>query len=413
MFWIVAVALALVCGGGIALALLGRGRTEAALERFDLAIYRDQLAAVDRDLARGVVTPEEAERLRVEIKRRILEADRAAESGTATAAAPAALSGAVAVASVVVVAGGALWLYDAIGAPGYPDLPLERRIAEATARAAERPSQAEAEKEVPPTPAPEPSEEFAGLMEKLRAAVAERPDDLRGQQLLAQNEARLGRFAEAHAAQERVLAILGDEAQASDWADYADLLILAAGGYVSPEAEVALGQALARDPRNGTARYYTGLMQMQTGRPDLGFQTWERLLRESRPEAPWVPPIRAQIEEAAMRAGIEYRVPPMGAGGGGGAVPSGPGPTAADIEAAGEMSASDRMAMIESMVQGLNERLATEGGPPEDWARLIRAYGVLGRQEAAAAIWEEAQSVFEPSQLVPVLQAARDAGVAQ
>jgi cytochrome c-type biogenesis protein CcmH len=273
--------------------------------------------------------------------------------------------------------------------------------------AATRPRQAAAEAQIPPSPAPEVSPDFVTLMERLRTAVAERPGDLQGHVLLARNEAALGNFAPAHAAQARVLELKGAAATAGDWADYADLLILAAGGYVSPEAEAALEQALARDPANGTARYYVGLMQMQIGRPDRGFRIWEALLRESGSEAPWVEPIRAQIEEAAFRAGVDYSLPPLD---------SAPvrGPSAADVAAAGEMTAEDRMAMIENMVQGLSERLATEGGPPEDWARLIRALGVLRRTDEAAAIWAEAQRVFtDQVALIPVLQAARDAGVAQ
>jgi len=38
--------------------------------------------------------------------------------------------------------------------------------------------------------------------------------------------------------------------------------------------------------------------------------------------------------------------------------------------------------------------LATEGGTPQEWARLIGAYGVLGDRARAEAIWNEAQSVF-------------------
>jgi cytochrome c-type biogenesis protein CcmH len=46
------------------------------------------------------------------------------------------------------------------------------------------------------------------------------------------------------------------------------------------------------------------------------------------------------------------------------------------------------------MVSGLAERLSTEGGPPEDWARLIGAFVVLGRVEDAQAIYDEALDVF-------------------
>ena len=404
-FWIVAAALAAMAAALLALALLRRRGDEAGLAGFDLSVYRDQLAAVDRDLARGTVTEDEADRLRIEIKRRILEADRGADDGPVGTAPRTASLAAAALAALAVV-GGSLWLYGQIGAPGYPDLPLQARLQMAEEARANRPAQAVAEAELPERPAPEADPAFRELMDRLRTAVAERPDELQGQELLARNEARLGRFAAAHEAQAAVLRIKGADATAADYADYADLLILAAGGYVSPEAERALEAALARDPRNGTARYYMGVMHMQTGRPDRAFRVWRALLEESGPEAPWVPPIRAQIMDAARRAGVDYTLPSQDA--------PARGPSTADIEAAEDMSPEARMEMIRGMVSSLSERLATEGGPPEDWARLIRAHGVLGNRAAAAAIWAEAQQVFDdPVARIPILRAARDAGVAQ
>jgi cytochrome c-type biogenesis protein CcmH len=50
--------------------------------------------------------------------------------------------------------------------------------------------------------------------------------------------------------------------------------------------------------------------------------------------------------------------------------------------------------MISGMVSGLADRLATEGGPANDWARLITAYGALGDIDNARMIWVEAQDVF-------------------
>jgi cytochrome c-type biogenesis protein CcmH len=206
----------------------------------------------------------------------------------------------------------------------------------------------------------------------------------------------------------------GDEATADDYGTLADLMILTVNGYVSPEAEAALKTALQMDPRNGPARYYSGLMYAQNGRPDLAFRIWRGLLEESRPEAPWYPPIAAQIEQLAGLAGVRYErptapvMPPAG-------MPPGRGPTAADMAAASDMTAEDRQAMIRSMVDGLAERLADEGGPPTDWARLITALGVLGDTDRAGAIWTEAQSVFADSdEAMAILRpAAEGAGVAQ
>jgi cytochrome c-type biogenesis protein CcmH len=162
--------------------------------------------------------------------------------------------------------------------------------------------------------------------------------------------------------------------------DLAELMILAAGGYVSPEAEAALARGLARDPGSPVGRYYAGLAALQRGRADLAFPIWSRLLAEGPPDAPWVAAIEAEIGEVARLAGR----PP----------PDVPGPGAAELEAAEGMDPEARTAMIEGMVDQLSERLATEGGPPEDWAQLIRSLGVLGRREAAAAIAAEARTVF-------------------
>ena len=69
--------------------------------------------------------------------------------------------------------------------------------------------------------------------------------------------------------------------------------------------------------------------------------------------------------------------------------------------------------MIGGMVSGLAQRLATDGGPAQDWARLIRAYGILGDLDAARTVWTEAQQVFVSSMrgMEILTNAARDAGV--
>jgi cytochrome c-type biogenesis protein CcmH len=238
--------------------------------------------------------------------------------------------------------------------------------------------------------------------------VAERPNDAEGLALLARHEASLGNLAAAHAAQARLVAVKGEAATAADFADLADLRILAAGGYVSPEAEAALTEALARDPRNPVARYYSGLMHAQTGRPDLAFRFWSALLAEGPPDAPWIAPIRAQIEEIAWLAGQHnFRLPPEG--------PPPPGPTAEQMEAAQGMTPQERQDMIRGMVGALAERLATEGGPAEDWARLIRAYAVLGEAERVAPVVAEARTRFagDAAGLGVIEAAARDAGIAE
>ena len=243
-------------------------------------------------------------------------------------------------------------------------------------------------------------------MTKLRQAVQDRPDDQRGLELLARNEAAMGNLTAAKDAQAALLALRGNAATAEDHAALAELMIMSAGGYVSPEAEQVLARSLALDPANGTARYYTGTMFAQIGRFDRTFILWRRLLEQSPPDAPWVAPLRAQLPDVADRAGVRYTLPPAA---------TAPGPTGADIAAAAEMTAQDRQAMIEGMVDQLGARLAQDGGPAEDWARLITSLAQIGRTEQAREIYAEAQTRFagRTVELSGLRQAAVEAGVGE
>lgn len=407
-FWIAVAGIGLAVTALLVAALMRARVTGEPAAAYDLRVYRDQLREVDRDLARGVIAPGDAERLRTEVSRRVLEADRALAAGAETDAAPRGATLAVAGLVALVMLGGA-WTYVRLGAPGYGDLPIALRLAAADEIYRTRPGQAEAEMQAAAlAPAlPQPDASFLALMTKLRAAVKDRPDDLQGHRLLARNEAGLGNYAAAAAAQVRVIAIAGPDAVAEDHAALAELMIMAAGGYVSPEAEAELTQALRLDPGNGTAAYYAGLMFAQVGRPDRSFALWAPLLQRSDPRDPWVVPLRAQIEQVAGEAGeINYVLPPETVA---------PGPTAGDIAASADMTPEARAEMIRGMVTQLSDRLANEGGTAEEWARLIGAYGVLGEQERAGAIWAEAQTRFadRADDLALVRAAAVTAGVAE
>lgn len=408
IFWITAGAMVLAVTALLVAALL-RGRVDGApVAAYDLQVYRDQLAEVDRDLGRGVIGAEDAARLRTEVSRRVLDADRAMKAAQTGDAGPGAGRAAIAL-TVAITVIGTIAGYWQLGAPGYPDMPLQARIAMAEEARLTRPTQAEQEAKVPATPRTDADPNLLALMDKLRVAVAGRPDDLRGQELLARNEAGLGNYIAAYRAQAQVITIKADAATADDFATLAELQILAASGYVSPEAEKALTEALRRDAKNGLAQYYSGLMLAQIGRPDTAFQIWRGLLENSSVQDPWFAPLQAQIAGLASFAGVHYTPP------GASTAPMMPGPGEADMAAAADMSDADRQAMIEGMVGKLSSRLATEGGSAQEWARLIGAYGVLKRPEEAKAAWAKAQTTFSnsPDDLATVRAAAEAAGVAE
>jgi cytochrome c-type biogenesis protein CcmH len=408
-FWLITFVLAAGACSLLAFALWRGHEGARPAAEFDLNVYRDQLSEVERDRARGVIDNDDAERLSNEISRRILAADKALQEDHADLRSPVAMRyGAIAVLGAVLV-GGSFYLYRDLGAPGYGDLALATRIQAAKVARAERPSQETAEASLPAAGIdPNAPKSYIELIEKLREAVQQRPDDIEGAKLLALHEMRLGNAAAAHVAQADVIRLKDSDATAEDYATYADMLVIAAGGYVSPLAERALAMTLQKDPKNGVARYYSGLMMLQVGRPDVAFRAWATLLQESPDDAGWVPPIREQIEELAFRAGVEYELPPLRDA-------SLTGPSAEDIQNAEELSEEDRQEMIRGMVSQLSDRLATEGGSPEEWARLISALSVLGDADQAALIWQNAKDVFgdRPDALAIVHETARRIGVTQ
>ena len=407
LFWAVALAMVLAVSG-LMVAALARPRGAAEAADHDLQVYRDQLKEVDRDLARGLIGEDEAARLRVEIGRRVLAADAAVQAGTqAGTAGPGRGALAAVMALVVLGVGGGVYLWQ--GAPGYGDLPLSVRLQEAEDRRATRPDQAAAEEQaradLPPAPLSGDPRHLE-LLDRLRTVMKERPNDLQGQELLARNEAMVGNYTAAAQAQAMVVALKGPVATAADLAMQAELMIMAAGGYVSPQAESVLAAALDKDRSNGSARYYSGLMLLQTGRPDLAFRFWAPLWEGSSPDDPWVDALRAQLPDVAFMAGQHrYQMPELRA-------PL-PGPDAAALEAARDMSPEDRQAMIRGMVDGLMNRLASEGGTAPEWARLIRALGVLGDLDRAKAIHAEALTRFagRDADLAEIAAAAAEAGL--
>lgn len=407
MFWILTVAMTAMVAAAI-LRPFFRGAATAVAEpaaAYDLGVYRDQLREVDRDVARGVLTEPEAERLKTEIGRKILDADRAMAARQAVPPGRTARPW-IAAALLVAVLGTSAAVYWRLGAPAMPDLPLGARIAAADERLRDLPAQAEAEARAPARPKPQPDPDYLRLIEQLRAAVAQRPGDLQGLALLAEHEGRLGNTAAARQAQERLIAARGTDARPLDHTRLAALMIEAAGGVVSAEARAQIETALRIDPENGQARYLQGLMYAQNDRPDIAFGIWRELLENGPADAPWTAPIRQLIPDLAWLAGQPDYQPPE-------AAPALPGPDAAAMAAAGEMTPEEQQAMIAGMVQNLETRLATEGGTPDEWARLITSLVRIGNEARAREILAEARTRFAatPPASAVIEAAAAEAGL--
>ena len=73
-FWIIAFGLGALVAAAMIMAMNLRGKAGMETGQ-DVQVYKHQLSDIDRDVARGVISSEEAEQSRIEVSRRLLLAD--------------------------------------------------------------------------------------------------------------------------------------------------------------------------------------------------------------------------------------------------------------------------------------------------------------------------------------------------
>lgn len=342
LFWVVAALLTLAACLAVLLPLVRHPSAADAGKSHDLEVYRDQLGEVERDASRGLIGAAEAEQARAEIGRRILRlgvSDRAAAPASPAPAMRAA--GMAAVLAVPLVAWG---LYAFLGSPDLPSQPLQERLAK--------------------NPADSSVDE---LVARAEAFLSANPKDGRGWDVLAPIYLRIGRAADAVIAYRNTIAING--ATAARESGLGEAIAMAAGGMVSAEAEAAFKRALALEAGNAKAHFYLASALAQEGNLDEAASAWRAMLGALPADSPWRSPTEQAIAEAERRMGV---------------VAGGPkGPSQDEIDAAAQMSAEDRAAMIETMVAQLDERLRANPRDAEGWRRLVRSHQVLGNADAA------------------------------
>lgn len=360
--------------------LARRGAPAPSRQELDLGIYCQQLAEVDHDVERGLLAPAEAEAARTEVKRRMLatsgEGDGAEETAAATRPKAAARHRFIAATCALSIPLAALGLYLIVGAPDEGDQPLAaRRTAMAgIAAGAEGRDQGQGQGE-----ALSMDQAVAQLAQRMEG----RPDDLEGWALLGRAYLGMGRFADAATALGRARALAPDRPEIA--AAFGEAQVAAGEGQVTPDAASAFAAALERDPREPRARFYLGLAKAQRGDVAGALQDWVDLVAISPADAPWLASVREEIAKATAELGVDIAtVRPSPQAIALGAAPAAPGPSAADVQAAEQMSEGDRGQMIRSMVERLAARLKDNPDDRQGWLRLARAYQVLGDPAKAA-----------------------------
>ena len=223
----------------------------------ELAIYRDQLAEIERERAAGTLPGNEAAAARIEVERRILAAG---DHPPPAAHADATLHKLLPPALALIIPLLALGLYLQVGRPGLPAAPF-----------------------------------IAG---KQQPAATDEPLSL--EKLLATARARLANQPDDPDA----LSALGEA------------LTLEANGTVTQPAVDAFNKALALSRQEGQpddprALYYLGLHEAQSGDSRAALARWRDLLAKSPPNAPFLPMLRAEIERVAKAAGVDVPAMPQ------------------------------------------------------------------------------------------------------
>ena len=207
------------------------------------------------------------------------------------------------------------------------------------------------------------------LVIQLKEILKNRPNDLKGYNLLVENSARLGDFKTAYYAMEHIIQNINPTVNASDYSKLSELMIAATDGYISIEAENNLVKSLHLDGSNKRARYYYGLLKLQKNKLEEGYKIWKNLLKEETEESPWSQLIKQDIVRLENLIKTQKNI---------------------------EMT-EDQKDMIYNMVSNLNERIESEGGTFEEWFKLIRSYLVLGENELALERFTKAKDIFKNS----------------
>jgi cytochrome c-type biogenesis protein CcmH len=340
-------ALTLVSLAALFMPLWRSWRASEERPRFDRAVYRAQLAELDRDAARGVISGPDIAATRLEIERRLLAAD-------STVSAPARLGSSrhLAIAAALIIIGGAGLMYLRLGAPGIPDIPFAQRHEAVSGQTA---AQARTAKEA------------AALAARLQTDPSNAGDWL----AYARAKAELGDWQTAADAFGHAVA-LGRTAP-DILAGQGEMLVMAANGVVGPAARAAFDQALKGDPTNQVARYYLALADSQAGESRRAIDEWQALAAELPDGSPMRDAIGRRVAEAAKAAGIATPALPKGS----------PAAVAA-------MSPAQREQMIKGMVEKLAAELAASPDNLDGWMRLGRAYAVLGETDKAMDAYDRA-----------------------
>lgn len=383
MLWLLAVLLVLLALGVLGYPLLRGGGAGTRGAAYDVAVYRDQLAEIDHNREQGLIGEAEAEAARTEIGRRLLAADKrrqAAQGGGDARRWPIRL----ALASVALSMAGAIGVYTQVGAPTREAVPFAERNVPKTRGAIVAARQGNA----PMNAEPGAAAQAAGMPDvneaekRLAARLEEQPEDVRGWLMLGRTRMQQQKYAGAQKAFAKAHELRPDNPRIG--AAYAEAIVMAGGGMVTPKAQELFKAANAANPGRAQPNYYLALAAFQQGDAKAALDRWKRMVADANPDAPWLSIVKQHMAAAErqldMTPGTSFAqvAPDAPAEATSGSGDTLGGPTREQMQAAQDMSPEARQKMIRGMVERLSKRLAENPDNLQGWQRLARSYNVLG-----------------------------------
>jgi cytochrome c-type biogenesis protein CcmH len=360
-FWILA-ALVSAAAATLIIQRAARGARAGVGEDPSLAVYRRQLSEIDDLAERGLLPDTERRSAHAEAARRLLAA---AENAPPTLSPPA-RGGRLPIVVVAALAPlVALCVYLVVGSPQTPDQPYARRVGEWR-------------KADPSTLDPNQ------LVAVLQTLVTEKPKDPRGYYFLARAQLAVGDSFSASRSMQKAVALAPGQAEL--WASLGEVRLDPTTGVPDADATAAFRHALQLDPKAAAPRYFLARGKIAAGDVDGGLADWRVLEAGLKPDDPK----RQGLEQEIAEVGRTRALPQ----------PQTPQPAAP--------AAQGQQAFIQSMVSGLAARLQANPDDPAGWARLIRAYAVLGDAPKHDAALARAKALFKdrPNDLRLVEQAS-------
>lgn len=237
----------------------------------NLAIFRDQLAELERENNAGTLAESEFESARLELQRRLLEE---VEPEDAAALATPAIAGSSRKTAVAL-----LLLMPILALIGYALLGNTKAL---------DPTQTAA-------PPQMTAEQIDGMVAKLAERMQANPDDMKGWLMLARSYKTMGRYEEAAQAYGKAEKLVNEDPDLL--ASYAETLAMANGkGLQGKPRELAL-RALKLDAKHPHSLFLAGAAALEAGDNKQGIAYWETLLPDVEPGSEIDQMLRSGIEK--------------------------------------------------------------------------------------------------------------------